>query len=427
MQADSPELSASDRAALKEQLKQLRPGDTFVVTIERFDGKYLGETKLPGKTVMVPGTMPGETVRGVVLRNWRKRLLLRPIEILNADPDRVEPRCQHFSLCAGCQFQHISYERQLAIKRERLEGFFPEDHPLHPLPLRAVLPSPKPYGYRNSIKVHGPGEPGFWQVKGIDMLRNQECPICVEGVEASLQEMRRQHFSEFVDRDVLNILIRGTSIGQTYVGPEQPKPEEIAWLAEALENPLTGETLQLVVPAHAFWQASTPMLPTLIAEVVRPVAAFAPEVLLEAYCGMGLFGIMCAPLVPRAIGIEEHPLAIEAARRNQKALDLTNLEIVEGKTEDCLGAYLEELPLERSTLVVDPPRSGLPKKVLKQILARPPKQLVYVSCNPDSFAQNLRQLCPAPYAVRDLIGLDLFPQTKHLECLGVLERVDAAA
>lgn len=427
MQADlSASTEPGDRARLKEQLKQLRPGDTVVVTIERFDNKYLGETKLPGKTVMVPGTMPGETVRGVVLRNWRKRLLLRPVEILAADRDRVEPRCKHFALCAGCQFQHVGYERQLAIKRERLEGFFPADHPLHPLPLRAILPSPSPYGYRNSIKVHGPGEPGFWQVKGIDMLHNEECPICVEGVESALQAQRRDRFEEFVSRDILNVLIRTTKIGDTYVGPEQPQPEEVAWLSEELDNPLTGETLQLVVPAHAFWQASTPMLPQLVAEVVRPVAAFGPEILLEAYCGMGLFGIMCAPVVPRAIGIEEHPLAIEAARRNQQALGLANLEIIEGKTEDYLATYLEQLPLERATLVVDPPRSGLPKKVLQQILARPPQQLVYVSCNPDSFAQNLRQLCPEPYRVKDLIALDLFPQTKHLECLGVLERVPAA-
>lgn len=414
-------------ATTASDLKQLRPGDFLTVTVEQFDNKYLGETKLHGKTIMIPGVFPGETVRGEVLRNWKRRLLLRPVEILVSDRDRVVPRCQHFATCAGCQFQHIAYERQLEIKRSRLENCFDADHPLYPVPLRAILPSPDPYGYRNNIKVHGPGEPGFWKVKGIEILQNVECPICVSELENALQEQRRQNFTEFTSKGILNVTMRATKIGDVYVGPEQPKPEEVAWLNEELENPLTGETLRLVVPAHAFWQASTPMIPRLVEEVVRPVREFQPKIVLEAYCGMGLFGLMCAPVVPEAIGIEDHPLAVEAARRNRENLGLENLTIVEGKTENYLATFLAQLPWEGSSVIVDPPRSGLPKTVLKQLLERPPQQLVYVSCSPESFAQNLHKLCAETYDIKDLVALDLFPQTKHLECVGVLQRRDAIA
>ncbi|MFP4133038.1 MAG: class I SAM-dependent RNA methyltransferase [Halothece sp.] len=406
-------------------LKQLQIGDTLTVTIERFNNKYLGETILQGKEVVVPGSIPGETIRGEVVRNWKRRLLLKVVEIINPSRDRATPQCQHFTTCAGCQFQHIDYQAQLKIKESRLRSYFDSDHHASPLPLRGIIGSPTPYRYRNSIKLHGPGEPGFWQVLGIDMMRNQECPICVESVDKALQQQRQNHFSEFTSNGILNVLIRGTKLGEVYIGPENPQPEEIAWLNEELTHPLTGITYKLIVPAHAFWQGSTPMLPKLVEQVVRPIQNFKPDTLIESYCGMGLFGIMSAPYAREVIGIEEHPLAIEAAKQNQENLEIDNLRIFRSKTEDRLGEFLADLPSEKSSLIVDPPRSGLPKKVLKQILEHPPQQLVYVSCSPESFARNLNALCQETYQLQDVVGLDLFPQTKHLECVGVLERIES--
>ncbi|MFW6296486.1 MAG: class I SAM-dependent RNA methyltransferase [Halothece sp.] len=406
-------------------LKQLQIGDTLTVTIERFNNKYLGETILQGKEVVVPGSIPGETIRGEVVRNWKRRLLLKVVEIINPSRDRATPQCQHFATCAGCQFQHIDYQAQLKIKESRLRSYFDSDHHASPLPLRGIIGSPTPYRYRNSIKLHGPGEPGFWQVLGIDMMRNQECPICVESVDKALQQQRQNHFSEFTSNGILNVLIRGTKLGEVYIGPENPQPEEIAWLNEELTHPLTGITYKLIVPAHAFWQGSTPMLPKLVEQVVRPIQNFKPDTLIESYCGMGLFGIMSAPYAREVIGIEEHPLAIEAAKQNQENLEIDNLRIFRSKTEDRLGEFLADLPSEKSSLIVDPPRSGLPKKVLKQILEHPPQQLVYVSCSPESFARNLNALCQETYQLQDVVGLDLFPQTKHLECVGVLERIES--
>ncbi|MFP4338702.1 MAG: class I SAM-dependent RNA methyltransferase, partial [Halothece sp.] len=400
-------------------------GDTLTVTIERFNNKYLGETILQGKEVVVPGSIPGETIRGEVVRNWKRRLLLKVVEIINPSRDRATPQCQHFTTCAGCQFQHIDYQAQLKIKESRLRSYFDSDHHASPLPLRGIIGSPTPYRYRNSIKLHGPGEPGFWQVLGIDMMRNQECPICVESVDKALQQQRQNHFSEFTSNGILNVLIRGTKLGEVYIGPENPQPEEIAWLNEELTHPLTGITYKLIVPAHAFWQGSTPMLPKLVEQVVRPIQNFKPDTLIESYCGMGLFGIMSAPYAREVIGIEEHPLAIEAAKQNQENLEIDNLRIFRSKTEDRLGEFLADLPSEKSSLIVDPPRSGLPKKVLKQILEHPPQQLVYVSCSPESFARNLNALCQETYQLQDVVGLDLFPQTKHLECVGVLERIES--
>lgn len=412
----APDLETVDLDALEQ-------GDTLRVRVDEFDNKYLGRTTRGEVEILIPGTLPGERVRGEVIRNWSSRLLLKPVEVLTPDPDRVEPECRHFLECAGCQFQHVDYDRQLSLKLERMRRFFRKEDPTTPLPLEPTVRAPSPYRYRNNIKLHGPGEPGFWKVRGYEMLQNEECPVCVPQLEEALKEHRDESFREYREAGIQNVLLRASSTGDVYVGPENPRGDEPeTWLTERVRNPATGTTHQLQVPAHAFWQGSTPMIDRLVEEVLRPVMEMEPEVLLETYCGVGLFGLMAARVAEHVLGVEENPLAVEAARRNKKDLGLENTRIVEGSTEDHLGRFLQRAPLDRTALIVDPPRSGLPGTVLRDIQANPPARLVYVSCNPQSLARNLRKLTEATYTLEKITPLDLFPGTKHLECVGDLHR-----
>ncbi len=404
-------------------LDALERGDSLTVHIDGFDNKYLGRTTLGDREILVPGVLPGERVRGDVIRSWPSRILLKPVEILRSDADRVEPECRHFLECAGCQFQHIDYDRQLELKLERMRRFFREEDPATPLPLEPIVRAPDPYRYRNNIKLHGPGEPGFWKVRGYEMLRNEECPVCVDELEAALQEGRREGFRDYVDRGVENLLLRASRGGEVYVGPEnREEASDETWLSEHVRHPLTGDRQEFEVPAHAFWQGSTPMIDALVEEVLRPVEALQPEVLLETYCGVGLFGLLGARAADHVLGVEEDPLSVRAARRNQRTMGLDNIRFVEGPTEDHLGRFLRRAPLDHTALIVDPPRSGLPKAVLRDVLEAPPARIVYVSCNPQSLARNLRALTGEAYVLDRLTPLDLFPQTKHLECVGDLRR-----
>src|SRR5690606_2346733 len=119
--------------------------------------------------------------------------------------------------------QHISYERQLDIKVDYVKKQFEENAPDVMLPDIALISSITPYRYRNSITLHGPGEPGFWQVMGIDMLRNEECPVTVPGVEKELQRLRQSGFKEFLDQGIDNVMIRAGNQGEVYAGVENTK------------------------------------------------------------------------------------------------------------------------------------------------------------------------------------------------------------
>jgi tRNA/tmRNA/rRNA uracil-C5-methylase (TrmA/RlmC/RlmD family) len=395
----------------------------IIVEIEKFNNKYLGVGRHEGKKVLVPAALPGEKIECKILKEWKSKIIAIPENIIRADEQRVKPDCKHFKLCAGCQFQHMSYESQLELKKERAFKFLERQNPQFCKLFEEIIPSPTPYHYRNTIKLHGPGEPGFWKVGGIEILQNSECPVCIDVVEDKLAELREEHFEKYMQQNINNVMIRGSSCGEVYVGSEQIAEAETEWLNEEITDPFSKEPTRLKVPAHAFWQGSTPMIGRLIEEVAIPVGEHKPDVLIETYCGVGAFSLFSASKAKNVIAIEENPLSVEAARKNKKALGLDNMRVIAGKTENELDKLLERTPEEGTSLIVDPPRSGLQKKVLKQILAHPPEQLIYVSCNPDSLARNLAALCDKSYRLKRIRGLDLFPQTKHLECVAVLERL----
>ncbi|MFP4687014.1 MAG: class I SAM-dependent RNA methyltransferase, partial [bacterium] len=293
---------------------------TISVEIERFNSKYLGVGNHRGKKVIVAAALPGETIECRILREWKSKIVAIPEKIENPDPRRVEPQCRHFKLCAGCQFQHIDYESQLQLKKERAFKFLDRQDPQFRTLFDKIIPSPTPYHYRNTVKLHGPGEPGFWKIAGIEILKNSECPVCLPVVERSLQKLRKNNFREFVEQEINNVMIRGSSTGQVYIGSEQIKETKTRWLTENIRLPNSEEELSLQVPAHAFWQGSTPMIGRLIEEVITPVRNFNPKVLIEAYCGVGAFSLCAAQAAKNVIAIEENPLSIKAARKNKKIM-----------------------------------------------------------------------------------------------------------
>jgi len=406
----------------QEEKRRLSPGDILTLKISKFNKDYWGQARLGRrKKAIVPGALPGEKVEAEVVEVWKYRVLTRLTKVIEASPDRVEAGCPHYATCAGCQFQTLSYDGQLALKKQKVKGHFEFVNFSEPLPEIKMVPSRTPYQYRNSITLHGPGEPGFWQVKGRGMVEVQECTICVDEINAALADQRKSNFSEFLDQGIDNVMLRASNAGEIYVGPELYGDEWETWLQEKITNPLTKEEVTLDVPAHAFWQANTQTLEDLLAAALLPVKEFNADVFIEAYCGIGVFGLMAAPVVKQVVGVEENPRAIEAAEKNIAKLGLSNHRVQAGKTEEYLNEFLAEQKGKRISLLVDPPRSGLSKEVIKMILAHLPEQLVYVSCGPTTFAENLKKLCTY-YDIQSMTLVDMFPQTKHIESVAVLSR-----
>lgn len=376
-----------------------------------------GLGRVDGWVVFVPFTLPGERVRAKVYRNTANYSEADLVEILEPSPERVAPECGLFGQCGGCQYQNLAYEKQLEWKRrqvaELLEKMAGLDHPVDP-----VVPSPVTYGYRSKITPHFQkpkndvvGPIGFLLIgrrqKIIDV---EHCPIASPAINRELTELRnevRANARSF--KKGATLLLRDSLDGEVVTDPR------------AMCEQMVGD-LRFSFHAGEFFQNNPHILPAFAEHVKAEALGEKGDVdfLVDAYCGSGLFCLTAADAFREAVGVEISESSIDWARRNADQNGIGNARFVQG---DAAAIFAEvETDPDRTAVVIDPPRKGSSREFLDQLLAFGPKRVVYVSCNPATQIRDLETLKEA-YRVTRIQPFDLFPQTRHLECVATLERV----
>jgi tRNA/tmRNA/rRNA uracil-C5-methylase (TrmA/RlmC/RlmD family) len=342
------------------------PEYSLAVQDVAFGGK--GVARHDGKVFFVPFTIPGEKITARVQRQKKNFAEADLISVDEPSPDRVVAPCPYFGTCGGCNYQHIAYPRQLAIKAAQVEQTLRRVGRLKDVPMRPMIPAPEPFGYRNRIRVHAAcGAAGFFAQDGHTIVDIKECAIAAPVVNEALRELRRANVPDG------DYSLRAKGGGPFF---EQTNPA------------VTREMLALV---HA--------------NIRRGQA-----LLVDAYCGAGLFAKHLADLFEKVIGIEENSSAIEKARRSPRAHE----EYIEGDVSDHLGEILAIHDPARTTVLLDPPATGIASRVIDLLLAANPAEIVYVSCNPATMARDLAALSAA-YEIKAVTPLDMFPQTAEIE------------
>ena len=378
MAADSPALS---------------PGQLITVTVHdvAFGGE--GVARVDDFVVFVPFVIPGEVVEAEVTEVKKKFARARLVRVLTPSPERVEPRCEYFGKCGGCQYQHLAYPAQLRVKHKQIVDLFQRVGGLAGAVIDPVVPCPQPYGYRNRIMVRTQWnkreqriELGFLGLDNEFVVSIKECAIA----EPVLNEDLKQVLANPPPRGGLKVTLRVTPEG---------------W----------------VVPRDSFFQNNFFLLPQLVETVRERLRDAGSRYLIDAYCGVGFFALELADLVTAFVGVEYDALAIKAAKANMAQRGVTNGQFVSGPAEDYLGGLLQRHPGEPTTLVIDPPRTGVPKEALQRIRRARPQQVIYVSCHPATLARDLQILCAeGAYELVKVTPHDMFPQTQHVECVADL-------
>ncbi|MGB8647573.1 MAG: class I SAM-dependent RNA methyltransferase [Anaerolineae bacterium] len=399
-----------------------------------------------GRIVFVPYAIPGEEVRVQVVESKKDLARGRLVEITAPSPARVTPRCPHFGPiyttqsanpqpkyargCGGCQWQHIEYQAQLDLKTGIVREQFAR---IGKLPDAPVMPArgSNPWNYRNHMQfaLDPEGRICLQMLESHDLIPIRECQLMDAPVESLFATLEL----EGADFDAVR-LRAGENTGDRMIifeatGTEPPEIEtdepvsihfEIDGIdvtligREALEERVRERTFR--ISAQSFFQVNTPMAETLLAQVERYLDPRADETLLDAYGGVGLFGLSLAPRVARVIEVEENPRALADARHN--AREWSTIEFHEGRVED----VLPELQTPFQLVVVDPPRAGMERGALDALIARQPRVMVYVSCDPATLARDARRLVDGGYRLTEVQPVDLFPQTYHIECVARFER-----
>ncbi|MEO1001718.1 MAG: 23S rRNA (uracil(1939)-C(5))-methyltransferase RlmD [Cyanobacteria bacterium J06638_7] len=426
-----------------------------------------------GQVLFVPGGLPGETLQLRLQHRSRSHWSAELLAVLEASPERRRPPCILAERCGGCSLQHLDLAAQRHWKRQKLVDALQRIGGLHEGCASLVAPTLATgagLGYRNRAvlplerRPDGGLRAGYYRPGSHRIVNLNHCPVLDPRLDALIAPLKADLESSGlpVDRHLeaagglRHLALRlGVHSGQvlvtlvsshrqlsgleslaagwlerwpelvgvclnlqdkpsnTLLGPETTVLAGRDWLLERFAG------LELQVGADSFFQVNTVQAEAVVPLLLASLADQSPATLIDAYCGIGTFGLPLAAAGWQVLGLERAATAVDLARRNASHNHLAHrFDVQEGP----VAALLAEAIPQCRALLVDPPRKGLDPQVLVTILAAPPATLLYLSCDPATLARDLARLAsPAgPYRLEGVQPLDFFPHTSHVESLAVL-------
>ncbi len=373
-----------------------------------FGGEGVG--RVGGMVVFVEGALPGERAAVEILHRGRKFLRGRAAEILDFSPDRVPPPCRLFGRCGGCALQHLRYESQLDWKRRQVLDILARIGGIEGVPCGAAVPSPAPYGYRNSIRLHRlPGRPpryGFYCRDNRTLVEVRRCEIAMKAINNAIPGLAKPAGGV---RGADEILLRAGADGGVVAHPGRGG-------ARRMLMELGGRRFELH-PA-SFFQVNAPVAATILSRVAAWLdGGGRGGTLFDLHCGVGLFPALLGGRFARIIGIDRDTRAVDCAKRNT-AGGGTEAHFFAGDAERLFGGIYHRFAADGSVVILDPPRGGVGEGLIALLAGadRRLARIIYVSCNPATLARDLKRLCAGgAWRVEEVLVCDMFPQTAHVE------------
>ena len=362
------------------------------------------------------------------------------VAVLDPSPDRITPPCPLYGTCGGCQQQHIAYHRQISLKQEILTDTLRRIGKLD-VTLAEPLADEQPWAYRHraQLKSHG-GRLGFYRAGSRDIVDVVECPVLCEGIGSALKNVRavlnrNTHIaSALSDIHLVSNNITTAALCRVRIGSDLSLADFDRFRAEAklaglivqsghheigrLGEPVVVFSLlglQYAAQGDAFFQGHWRLNERVVAAVRTALQPLAGKRILDLYAGAGNFSLPLAAAGAEVIAVEEHEGAVASGLDNRARNGIDTVRFIQSPLEH----YIPDAPID--AIILDPPRPGLANCVTETVLRTDAQRIVYVSCNPSTFARDLRKLSSA-YETIEVRLIDFFPQTYHLEAMAVLEK-----
>lgn len=332
------------------------------------------------------------------------------IEVIEPGPTRIAPPCKYFGMCGGCDFQQMNYAEQLASKVEIIRDCLRRIAKIDYADEIAVIESPRQFEYRSRAQWHV--EPntrgiGYYKRNSRELVAIESCPKLIPELNQELHRVREDFPWENLWSDRSFIEAAAGDDGVSIHSPGLIEPPEITFTA-------VGETFKYA--ADVFFQGNQFLIPQLVETALGNASG---EIALDLYCGVGLFALPMARRFGRVVGVEEHPAAIEYAKRNGAANGHANIEF---RTESVRRYLAADPPKTVDFVLLDPPRAGTEKETIANLIALESPRISYVACEPSVLARDLKRFAEAGYRLDSITAIDLFPQTHHVETLVHLSR-----
>ena len=392
-----------------------------------------------GRTVFVAEAFPGDVVWARIIKVEKSYAYARVIKILEPSADRVEGShvCPVAGPCGGCQFQYYEYAAQLKFKEKLVRDALSRIGNLQNFEISPIVGMDKPYNYRN--KAQFPQGLGLYAARSHRIVPVLDCnimhPTCIEVLQ-TVQKMAIPNLRHLVIRvgqntgevmvifvmsddsipsiDDINadtILVNENSANTNVIlGKKFTTLKGSGYIREEL-----GHVRYRISP-QAFFQVNSTQAKVLYDIVAEQVSGK----VIDAYCGTGSIALYVANHVEEVVGIESVAEAVKDAEYNAQLNDIKNARFLCGHVEDLVPELLKKQ--KHDAIILDPPRKGCDGKLIDTIIESGIKKVVYVSCNPTTLARDVKLLCGAGYGVKYVRPVDMFPMTRHVECVVVLER-----
>ncbi len=441
---------------------------TQSVVIEKVVTGALGLARLEdGRVVFVDRVLPGEKATVTIRREKKQYLHAEPVKVSKPHPRRIEPACPWYGQCGGCNLQHCAYELQLDIKTAIVEDLvgrrFAKTTSGSPYPIRATLPSPSQFGYRQRIRlqIDKDGRFGFAAPRSHTLVPIDRCLVAHEALNTVLFRLQADisHQRLLVNCREVELLLNPISTGVVCLFHlrRRPRPADIQQADDlvsdlglerlffqgedfALTDPLqpkgqpaadslqmtmkpfgdTGAAIRLNWEVGGFCQVNLEQNEQLVKYVLSLCNLQGSESVLDLFCGMGNFSIPLARLAGTVVGFEGQGSAVRSARRNSLDAGLDNTQFYKAPIHDVCRRLIEDHKVF-DYLILDPPRQGVPG-LATELATLTGRTMIYISCDPATLSRDLKALCRCGLRIVHVQPFDMFPQTHHIETVVVLEK-----
>lgn len=424
-----------------------------------------GIGKVDGYTLFIEGALPGEIVIARLIECHRQYGRAQIIAIEKPSPDRAQPPCVLFGRCGGCQLMHLSYPRQLEIKRQLVTEAFALIGKGQNTPVEPCLPAPMPLAYRNKIQLPAIQTPGGIVLGLYEKASHTLIPVAQCATHSVLGETVYQTVSSLIRKsgmiaydpdtgqgELRHILIKSTLRSQealVILVTTDKATDILSRMAIEMmalcphirgvvhnqhtgkDNVILGTSYTLLqgresitetlcglcfqISAASFFQVNPDQAERLYAKALAFAALTGTETVLDAYCGVGTLSLVLAQKAKSVIGIEKVPEAIENAKANALLNAIHNVQFLCTASE----TFMKSSPAV-DVVLLNPPRKGCEPSVLEGICRTAPQTIVYISCNPATLARDCAYLTQCGYRLEQVQPFDMFPQTAHVECVAKL-------
>ena len=439
--------------------------------VEIIDQGFEGEgiAKIEGFTIFIEGAIKGEKCRILIVKVTSSHAFGKLVEILEKSKYRVEPDCATYKRCGGCNLRHIDYEETLNIKQNTVQNLVNKTLN-NKIKVEMTVGMGNPYNYRNKaqypVGFDKSGEPvmgvyakrtheiipmrncmiqnpvsekianvvlGFFiknnipiynEKNGEGLLRHIVIKVGIKTHEIMcILVLNKKELKK--EKELIKVLIREFPEIKTIVKNYNMKntnvilgnENEVIYGDGYIYDELGDYTFK--ISPLSFYQINPIQTEALYNIAIEMADLKKTDTLFDLYCGIGTIGIFASPYVNRVYGIEIVKQAIEDAKENANINNIRNIEFFAGDVEKVFENVLKEHNVKPDVIFVDPPRKGLDKHTIENILNIKPEKIVYISCNPASLVRDLK-LLEESYEIKKIQPVDMFPFTSHIETVTVL-------